>query len=144
MPGWVNEAWQEYSKRLPRKFPLELIEVAPEGRQGLSSAKAMAGEAERIRAARRDAARLIALDERGRRHTSRSLAERLESGSALSQPWDVIIGGADGLDPGLKAEADESWSLSDLTLPHAMVRVLLAEQIYRAWSINQGHPYHRD
>lgn len=144
MPGWVASAWEEYHRRLPPSIRLELVEVAPEGRQGIAPAKAMAGEAARIQSARRRDALLVALDERGKHFSSRDFARRLQDSSSVGQPLDVMIGGPDGIDPALRAQASESWSLSAMTLPHAMVRVLLVEQIYRGWSIIENHPYHRE
>lgn len=144
MPAWVDTGFNEYAKRMPPEMRMELREVKPEPRSGGRSAESiMTLEAERIRAVLPKRARLIALDERGKDLTSVQLAGHLQSWRDSGDDVALIIGGADGLDPALKAEATLLVRLSSLTLPHGMVRVLLAEQLYRAWSINQNHPYHR-
>lgn len=148
---WVDEAVADYLKRFPREISVELVAVKTETRTGdptrrteATTATLMAREAERLRDKLPPRARIVALDERGRDLRTTQLAERLASWQQAAQPVAILIGGPDGLDPTLKAQADESIRLSSLTLPHALVRVLLAEQLYRAWSINAGHPYHRE
>ena len=145
MPAWVRDGYREFIKRLPPPCTPKLTEISPADRHGDHSAAAcMAQEAERIRRALPASARLIVLDEAGKPWRSRELAEQL--GGWLQDGRDValVIGGADGLDPTLKRQAETSWSLSPLTLPHALVRVVVAEQIYRAWTLLNHHPYHRD
>jgi 23S rRNA (pseudouridine1915-N3)-methyltransferase len=144
MPGWVDEAFAEYARRMPRKLRLELIPVRPEKRSGRTPAQCMAAEAERIRAALPPAVCKIALDERGRDLRSTDLAQLLERRQQDGRDTAFLIGGPDGLDPMLKTEAEIEIRLSSLTLPHALVRVLLAEQLYRAVSILDNHPYHRE
>jgi 23S rRNA (pseudouridine1915-N3)-methyltransferase len=145
MPAWVELGFDEYAKRFPRELPLELIEVKAEPRTaGKPAAVMMSAEAERLRAALPNRARKIVLDERGADLSTRELAGRLESWQAEGDDVAFLIGGPDGLDAKLKAEAHERMRLSSLTLPHAMVRVMLAEALYRAWSLHTHHPYHRD
>jgi 23S rRNA (pseudouridine1915-N3)-methyltransferase len=144
MPGWVDEAFAEYAKRMPRSAKLELVEVRPEPRvQGKSVTQMLGLEAARIAAAVPDRAKTVALDERGREFTSAALARWL--GRRLEEGIDTafLVGGPDGLAPSLKERAETVMRLSAMTLPHGLARVLLAEQIYRAVSILQNHPYHR-
>lgn len=144
-PAWVREASQDYANRLAPELRLEWTEVRPETRGPSGHALSwMAHEAVRIRAAIPPGATVVALDEHGDELTSRDLAQRLNRWRDRSQPVAFVIGGADGLDGQFKREAHERIRLSSLTLPHAMVRVLLAEQLFRAWSILNNHPYHRD
>ena len=145
MPGWVDEAFGDFAKRMPRECALELVEVKAEPRSGGKTAEQMmAAEAERIRAALPARARLVILDERGEDLSTKSLAQRLERWLGEGDDVALVIGGPDGLDPSLKQAAHEKIRLSSLTLPHAMVRVLLAEALYRAWSVTKNHPYHRE
>ncbi|OGA08091.1 MAG: 23S rRNA (pseudouridine(1915)-N(3))-methyltransferase RlmH [Betaproteobacteria bacterium RIFCSPLOWO2_02_FULL_65_20] len=145
MPRWVDEAFAEYAKRMPRSARLELVEVRPEPRVEARTVEQMLGlEAERIAAAVPDRAKTVALDERGREFTSaalaRWLARRLQEGIDTA----FLIGGPDGLAAPLKDKAETVMRLSAMTLPHGLARVLLAEQLYRAVSILQNHPYHRE
>lgn len=141
MPAWIDEGFHEYARRMPRELRLELAAVKPAaGAQGQDKAV----EAERLRAARPPGARLVALDERGQALTTAALAKQLERWRGDGRDIVFAIGGADGLDAGLLKEADLVLSLSALTLPHALARVVLAEQLYRAWTILQNHPYHRE
>lgn len=144
MPAWVEVACSEYIKRMPRELNVEIVEIKPEKRAaGNSAENIQAIEAKRILdAAGKDF--LIACDEHGLELTTTHLAEKLKSWQALARDISLIIGGADGLHGSVKQRADFLWSLSKLTLPHAFVRVLLCEQLYRAHSINQNHPYHRE
>lgn len=144
MPAWVELACGEYIKRMPRELNVEIIEIKPEKRAaGNSAENIQAIEAKRILdATGKDF--LIACDERGLELTTIHLAEKLRSWQTLGRDTSLIIGGADGLHRSVKQRADFLWSLSKLTLPHAFVRVLLCEQLYRAHSINQNHPYHRE
>lgn len=145
MPAWVDDAFAEYQKRLPRETRLTLIEVKPEKREGgKTAAQAMAAEAQRIEAALPKRCVTVVLDERGKQVTSPQLAQKLQDWLGGGSDVALVIGGADGLAPEIKARADWTWALSPLTLPHGLVRVLVAEQLYRAWSILQGHPYHRE
>lgn len=145
MPGWVEEGWREFAKRLPRDCPLELVEVKAEPRtSGKTTAVMMAAEAERLRAALPARHRLVVLDEHGADLTTKQLAERLQKWMGEGDDVAFAIGGPDGLDPAFKAEAREKIRLSSLTLPHALVRPLLAEALYRAWSLLHHHPYHRE
>lgn len=144
MPAWVSAGYGEYAKRLPRDVALQLIELKPEPRdRGRTVAQLLAAEAERIRSAAAGCT-IIALDERGAAWTTRKLAEQLQQRSVGGEHLAFVIGSADGLDAAVKRQATAVIALSALTLPHGLVRVLLAEQIYRAVSLNSGHPYHRD
>ena len=144
MPDWVQIAWQDFAKRMPRDCALELHEIKADARtQGRTVAQMMHAEAQRIEAATPAHALRVILDEHGRDLTTSALAGHLKAWQASGHDVAIIIGGPDGLDPALKQTADQTLRLSSLTLPHAMVRVLLAEQLYRAWSILAGHPYHR-
>ena len=143
-PAWVNEAYNEYAKRLPsRELKLEFKEIKPEAREGKTVEHAMAQEAVRIHAAMPRGSFIIALDERGQDLTSVGLAKQLQHWQNEHNHVVLVVGGADGLDPQFKSTCHGLMRLSSLTLPHGMVRVLLAEQIYRAHSINNNHPYHR-
>jgi 23S rRNA (pseudouridine1915-N3)-methyltransferase len=143
-PAWVDSAYAEFAKRFPPEMRLELKAVKAEPRGSRSAAQLMAAEGERIEAAIPRGARRIALDERGERMTTAALAAQLESFQRDGRDVVFLVGGPDGLDPALKARADERWRLSDLTLPHGLVRVLLAEALYRAWTVTTHHPYHRE
>lgn len=144
-PAWVEAGWDDYARRMPREAPLQLVEVKPEPRTtGKSPAAMMAQEAARIRAALPARCHLVALDERGDAPTTRQLADRLAQWQTGGSDVALVIGGPDGLDPTIKAAADETLRLSSLTLPHALVRVILAEALYRAVSLLRGHPYHRE
>lgn len=144
MPDWVNTAWLDYSQRMPSDYSVNLKEIKPEPRTtGKTVTQMMAAEAKRIEAAIPAQAHLITLDEKGKNLTTMQLASQLEHWRDNYQEICLIIGGPDGLDPSLKQRSAQKIRLSDLTLPHPMVRVLLIEQLYRAWSINNNHPYHR-
>lgn len=144
MPGWVQAAWQDYAKRLPHDCAIELREIKPEPRtSGKPPAQLMHAEAQRIAAALPAHAWRIALDEHGKDLTTMALSHHLESWRGEGRDVAFIVGGPDGLDPELKKSCDQLLRLSSLTLPHPMVRVLLVEQLYRAWAIMNGHPYHR-
>lgn len=144
MPRWVDDVVADYSGRLPAEWKLEWKEVKAEPRTGGGTATQwMAREAERIRAALPPQSRLVILDERGDDLTTDKLARAMSRWRDDARPVALVIGGPDGLDPTLKAEAAERIRLSSLTLPHPMVRVVLAEQLFRGWSILANHPYHR-
>lgn len=147
-PAWADAAWDDYAKRFPPEMRLTLRALKAEPREGgKSAAQCMAAEGERLQAAlhkEAKGARRIVLDEHGTRLSTAQLAQRLKAWRDDGRDAVLLIGGPDGLDPTLKASADESMRLSDLTLPHALARVLLAEALYRAWTLQQGHPYHRE
>ncbi len=143
-PAWAQQAFDDFAKRFPREARLALKAVKAEARDGRSAAQMMAAEAQRLEAAIPKGARRVVLDERGTACTTAQLAQRWRFWLGDGRDVALLIGGPDGLDPALKATADETLRLSDLTLPHAMARVLLAEALYRAWSVEAGHPYHRE
>ena len=143
-PAWAAAAYDEFAKRFPPEMRLELKAVKAEPRGGKSAPQLMAAEAQRIEAALPKGVRRVALDEHGSRVTTAQLAARLVAWQGDGRDVGLLIGGPDGLDPKLKSSADETLRLSDLTLPHAFVRVLLAEALYRAWTVSIGHPYHRE
>ena len=146
-PAWADAAWDDFAKRFPPECRLELKAVKAEARSGKTAAQCMAAEAQRIESALQASAkgaRRVVLDERGSRTSTVQLAQRLKFWLGDGRDVALIIGGPDGLDDTLKAGADETVRLSDLTLPHAFARVLLAEALYRAWTVSTGHPYHRE
>jgi 23S rRNA (pseudouridine1915-N3)-methyltransferase len=145
MPSWITEGFNEYTKRMPREAAISLIEIKPEARNsGKTAAQIMEAEAQRIRAVLPAGALCIALDEHGATPTTKQLSQQMQSW--MQQGCDIafIIGGADGLHESVKQQAKQLMALSALTLPHGMVRVLLAEQLYRAYSLLHNHPYHRE
>jgi 23S rRNA (pseudouridine1915-N3)-methyltransferase len=144
MPAWINAGFDEYARRMPREYALELIEVKPEPRdRGKSVEQMLTAEAVRIRATCADDC-IVALDERGKAWTTRDVAAKLEQWRADDASVAFVIGSADGLDQALKRSAAERLAVSALTLPHGLVRIILVEQLYRAASLIAGHPYHRD
>jgi 23S rRNA (pseudouridine1915-N3)-methyltransferase len=144
MPPWVSAGWDEYARRMPRSFPLELVEIKPEPRdRGKTLPQLLAIEAVRITAACKDA-RVVALDERGVPWTTRGLAAALARWRDDARDVAFVIGSADGLAAAVKRDAAAVVALSALTLPHGLVRVVVAEQLYRAVSLLLGHPYHRE
>jgi 23S rRNA (pseudouridine1915-N3)-methyltransferase len=144
-PAWADAAYEDFAKRFPPELKLELKAVKAEPRtSGKTVEQMMAAEAQRIEAAIPKGARRIILDERGHQRTTVQLAERLKLWMGEGRDAVLIIGGPDGLLPALKSTADETLRLSDLTLPHAFARVLLAEGLYRAWTVMVNHPYHRE
>jgi len=143
-PAWADTAWADFAKRFPPELKLELKALKAEPRNGKTPAQCMEAEAQRFDAALPKGVRRVVLDERGQRLGTTQLAERLRFWLGDGRDVALLIGGPDGLDPGIKASADETLRLSDLTLPHAFARVLLAEALYRAWSVTTGHPYHRE
>lgn len=144
MPGWVGAGWDDYARRLPRELALELVELKPEPRdRGKPVAQLLAAEAQRILAACKGT-RIVALDERGEAWTTRRLADRLGRWRDAGESVAFVIGSADGLDDSVRRRADAVVSLSALTLPHGLVRVFVAEQVYRAATLLAGHPYHRE
>ena len=143
VPDWAQTAWDDYAKRFPPEIRVELKAVKTEPRGSKTLETLYAAERARILAAIPKGARTVALDERGEALGTQALARRL---TLWQEQGDValLIGGPDGLDPALREAAHERIRLSDLTLPHAFARVLLIEQLYRAWSVNAKHPYHRE
>ncbi len=145
MPNWISEGYLEYAKRMPRDFTLTLTELKPDKRiSARTPQQVMSEEADRILAAIPDGARVLALDERGANWTTMKLADSMKEWQIDGREAVFIIGGTDGLDPRIKQRADQLLQLSAMTMPHGMVRVLLAEQLYRAVSIINNHPYHRE
>lgn len=145
VPDWAQIAWDDYAKRFPPELRVELKAVKTEPRAGGKALDALlAAERQRIEAAIPRGSRVVVLDERGTALSTRALADRLGAWQLGGDDVAFVIGGPDGLDPGLRAASHERIRLSDLTLPHALVRVLLVEQLYRAWSVRAGHPYHRE
>lgn len=143
-PSWVRDGYEEYARRLPPEMTLELVEIALGPRTGGATERALEREGERVIAAIPKGARVVALDERGVQWRSLELAQRLGEWQQSWRDVALLIGGPDGHAPAAAARADERWSLSALTLPHGLARVLVAEQLYRACSIRSGHPYHRE
>ncbi len=144
VPDWAQTAYDDYAKRFPPELKVELKAVKTEPRGSKTLQTLYGAERERIEAAIPRGTRVVVLDERGTSLTTKALAERLQGWQLGGDDVALVIGGPDGLDPGFRQSAHERIRLSDLTLPHAMVRVLLIEQLYRAWSVNAGHPYHRE
>jgi 23S rRNA (pseudouridine1915-N3)-methyltransferase len=144
LPGWAEMAVAEYVKRMPREARIEVMAVRPEKRAGQSAARIKALEATRILEKCPPGARLVALDEHGKEPTTRELANTLDAWLQSGRDTVLVLGGADGLAPELLARAEATLALSRLTLPHALARVLLVEQLYRAWSLLANHPYHRE
>jgi len=143
-PSWLVEGYTDYARRLARELPLELIEVAPGLRgKGRDAARAQHEEGERVLAALPKHAWVVALDGRGKPYTSEQLAERLAVWRQQGRDLAFLVGGPEGHAPAVWARADECWALGPMTLPHLLVRLLLAEQLYRACSILGKHPYHR-
>ncbi len=143
-PAWVEQGFAEYAKRFPPHCKVELVEIKPEVRaQGIPAERIMAQEAQRIQSHLDNQATTVALDERGKAVTTMQLSEWLTEWLASGGDVNLVIGGADGLHPSIKQQANKLLALSAMTLPHGMVRVLLAEQLYRALSIIENHPYHR-
>lgn len=144
MPAWVDAAFDDYASRMPPELRVVLREVRPESRTTGKRVEAlMAAEAERLRAAMAKQGPCIVLDERGDACTSAGLATMLEAWQSDGDDVSFVIGGADGVDASFKRDATRLMRLSSFTLPHGLARVVLVEQLYRAWSIGRGHPYHR-
>ena len=144
MPGWVKTGYAEYAGRLPRECALNLVEISAGKRGGNADvARLVRAEGERLLAAAPAHSRIIALDERGQEWNTVELAERFASWLQEGRDLSLLVGGPDGLDAICRQRAEQLWSLSRLTLPHPLVRVVVAEQLYRAWSLLHRHPYHR-
>jgi 23S rRNA (pseudouridine1915-N3)-methyltransferase len=144
VPDWAQTAYDDYAKRFPPELRVELKAVKTEPRASKTLETLLAAERQRIDAVIPKGTRIVALDERGTAVTTVALSDKLKAWQREGDDVAIVIGGPDGLDPGFKQSAHERLRLSDLTLPHAMVRVLLIEQLYRAWSITVNHPYHRE
>ena len=144
VPDWAQTAWDDYAKRFPHELKVELKAVKTEPRGSKTLDTLYAAERARIESVIPRGARVVALDERGTSLTTVALAAKLKAWQLGADDVALVIGGPDGLDPSFRQAAHERIRLSDLTLPHAMARVLLIEQLYRAWSINASHPYHRE
>jgi 23S rRNA (pseudouridine1915-N3)-methyltransferase len=144
VPDWAQTAWDDYAKRFPHELKIELKTVKTEPRASKSLETLYAAERSRIESVLPKGCRIVALDERGTALSTVALAQKLTNWQLEGDDVALVIGGPDGLDPAFRQAAHERIRLSDLTLPHAFVRVLLIEQLYRAWSINANHPYHRE
>jgi 23S rRNA (pseudouridine1915-N3)-methyltransferase len=144
VPDWAQTAWDDYAKRFPHELKIELKAVKTEPRGSKTLETIYAAERSRIEAAIPKGTRIVALDERGTTVTTMALAGKLKEWQLGGGDVALVIGGPDGLDPAFRQAAHERIRLSDLTLPHAFARVLLIEQLYRAWSVNANHPYHRE
>lgn len=144
VPDWAQTAWDDYAKRFPHEIKIELKAVKTEPRGSKTLETLYAAERARIESAIPKGARTVVLDERGTSLTTQALATRLTDWQLSGGDVALVIGGPDGLDPAFRQGAHERIRLSDLTLPHAFARVLLIEQLYRAWSVNANHPYHRE
>lgn len=142
MPDWVTRGVDEYLKRLPRDFSVEIVEIAP-GKRGKNADVARAIQGNAMLAKLRDQERVIALAVDGQHWSTERLAANADHWRQDGRDVALLVGGPDGLDPRLLSRAEQRWSLSALTLPHPLVRILLAEQLYRAWTLLAGHPYHR-
>lgn len=144
MPAWVQAGYREYATRLPRECALNLIEI-PAGKRSPNAdlTRLIRAEGERLQAAVPSGSRIIALDERGREWNTAELADQLTGWLREGRDLSLLVGGPDGLDAPCRDRAEQLWSLSRLTLPHPLVRIVVAEQLYRAWSLLHHHPYHR-
>lgn len=145
MPAWVTSGFVEYQRRFPRDLSLELVEI-PAGKRGKNAdiERILHREGEQMLEAIAKSARIVTLDIPGRPWTTPQVAEQLTRWQHDGRDVAILIGGPEGLAPACKAAAEQSWSLSPLTLPHPLVRIVVAESLYRAWSINNNHPYHRE
>lgn len=141
MPAWVADGWNEYARRMPRHLPLELVEIPAAGKAGAGRESAL--ETERLLGKLPERARIVALEITARPWSTQRLASRLEQWQFDGDPVWFLIGGANGLDTEMLDCAGECWSLGPATLPHMLVRIIVAEQLYRAATILSGHPYHR-
>lgn len=145
MPEWVETAFNTYNQRLPQHLKVQLVEINAVTRQkNLSTAQIKEAEAQAIEKQLAPGDFNVALDERGKNLSTREWAQALDDWQMMGQTVNIIIGGADGLDPRIKQQANQLWSLSKMTFPHQLVRVIIAEQLYRAHSLLTNHPYHRE
>jgi len=144
MPAWVQQGYADYARRLSHWLPLDLVEIPPGVRgKGRDTARALADEGRRLLDAAAGSHRIILLDPRGKLYSSEALAERLQAWRMGGQDLVFMIGGPEGFDPAVEQRADERWSFGPMTLPHPLVRIVVAEQLYRAASLLANHPYHR-
>jgi 23S rRNA (pseudouridine1915-N3)-methyltransferase len=144
LPQWQQQGFQEYARRLPKECAMQLTEIPAAARAKSKPTKqAIQKESERMLAAVDKSDYVVALDQPGTQYSSEDLSALLAAWLAQGRHLSMLIGGADGLSDACRSRADLRWSLSDMTLPHGLVRVMVAEQMYRAWSILHGHPYHR-
>lgn len=145
MPAWVETAYQEYARRMPRDCALELIEI-PAGKRGKNAdiARILDKEGEQMLAAVPQGSRIVTLEVTGKQYDTPGLAKQLERWQHDGRDVALLVGGPEGLAPQCIRASEQRWSLTELTLPHPMVRVILAESLYRAWSVTANHPYHRE
>ena len=145
MPDWVVSGFEEYQRRFPKDMPFELVEI-PAGKRGKNAdiKRILEQEGEKMLAACGKNTHIVTLDIPGKAWTTPQLAKQLESWKHDGRDVSLLIGGPEGLSPACKAAAESSWSLSPLTLPHPLVRIVVAESLYRAWSLTTNHPYHRE
>jgi 23S rRNA (pseudouridine1915-N3)-methyltransferase len=145
MPGWVETGFAEYQRRFPRDFQLELVEI-PAGKRGKNAdiQRILQQEGTKMLSAVPDSNRIVTLEVTGKPWDTHQLAKQLEKWQMDGRDVSLLVGGPEGLAPECIAKSEQKWSLSNLTLPHPMVRVILAESLYRAWSLNNNHPYHRE
>ncbi len=144
MPSWVNEGYEEFSRRLPAECKLRLVEI-PAGKRGKNAdiVRLTQEEGEKMLAAIPKGAHVVAMEVEGKNWSTEQLSQQLDGWLHGGCDIALLVGGPEGLAPACRARADQLWSLSKLTFPHPLVRVVLAEQLYRAWSLLKGHPYHR-
>ncbi len=144
MPRWVEDGWQEYAKRLPPELPLELVEI-PLNTRGKNAdvTRLIRQEGEAMLARVQPGERIVTLEVEGRAWSTEQLAAQLQDWRLQARNVNLMVGGPEGLAPEVRARSEQRWSLSPLTLPHPLVRILLGEQLYRAWTVLSGHPYHK-
>ena len=143
MPAWVDQGVEEYTRRMPREISVEWLDIPPAKRGSATREKYRVQEAEAIEAKLSGKDYVVALDISGKAVSTELIAERFDQWQMQGEQISIVIGGPDGLHPNILKGAKERWSLGQITLPHPLVRVILAEQLYRAWSVQAGHPYHR-
>lgn len=143
MPAWVDQGVEEYARRMPREISVEWLDIPPAKRGSATREKYLVQEAEAIEAKLSGKDYVVALDISGKAVSTELIAERFDQWQMQGEQISIVIGGPDGLHPNILKGAKERWSLGQVTLPHPLVRVILAEQLYRAWSVQAGHPYHR-
>ncbi|HWR79227.1 MAG TPA: 23S rRNA (pseudouridine(1915)-N(3))-methyltransferase RlmH [Pseudomonas sp.] len=144
MPGWVEDGWHEYARRLPAEMPLELVEIPLTTRsKNADITRMIRQEGEAMLAKVQPGERIVTLEVQGRAWSTEQLARELERWRLEARNVNLMVGGPEGLAPEVSARSEQRWSLSALTLPHPLVRILVGEQIYRAWTVLSGHPYHK-
>jgi len=144
MPRWVEEGWQEYVKRLPPELPLELVEIPLQTRgKNADVARLIRQEGEAMLGKVQPGERVVTLEVTGKPWSTEQLAETLQQWRLEARTVNLMVGGPEGLAPEVQARSEQRWSLSPLTLPHPLVRILVGEQLYRAWTVLAGHPYHK-